>query len=104
MPITLVINFYKKIEDIQIMNMNLNSKTSAIGWSYLMSGFGDNKVDYLDLLPIAIEDSTAKQLKEGYNKPSQNTLDTLKRLISQKRVPLKVLKDLIGTGLGYLVS
>lgn len=71
-------------------DINTRSRTDAIGWSWLISGFQDTKVPPDSLLPVIIK-ADGINLPNGYSKPTQETIDILKRNIEAGKVPRKVM-------------
>ena len=97
-PVSVVLKYLQKIEHLYCLNLNLLSKTQAFGWSYLMSGFSSKPVKFKDLLPVDLS-ATDSILKTGYNKPTQETVTIISRLIKSGRIPLKVLGSLASSGI-----
>lgn len=98
-PIPLVLGLISAIEKQQINKTNLNAKTNAIGWSFLVNSFSEkSKINYVDLLPLPDDTETNQKVEAGFNKPTKYTLGCISRLISQDRIPYQVLVSLAGTG------
>jgi hypothetical protein len=95
-----ILKLYERFEYFYCLNLNLQSKTDAYGWSYLMSGFSDKKVEFGLLLPVDLEShtKTVKDLKPGYLQPTLETIDTVKKLMQRNKIPRRVLARLISTG------
>ena len=70
--------------------MNITSKTDALGWSWLISGFQDKKVPHDHLLPVVINNNKFA-LPDKYSTPTDETIEVLKRNIEANRVPRKVM-------------
>lgn len=97
-PVSLVFEFLSKLENLYCLNLNLTSKTQAFGWSYLMSGFSSKPVGFKSLLPVDLSLSD-RSLAEGYNRPTEETITIISRLIKVNRIPSKVLGALASSGL-----
>jgi hypothetical protein len=100
----MVLRYIELLEKQEVNKTNLLSKTDAIGWSYLMNSFSDKdskKINYKDLLPIPDELHQAGKykVKEGYTQPTEETLQAISRLLNQKRIPRRVMLNLVGTGI-----
>jgi len=100
-PINFVLKLYERFEYFYCLNLNLQSKTDAYGWSYLMSGFSDKKVEFNLLLPVDLETSSkvVKDLKHGYIQPTVETVELVKKLMQRNKIPRRVLARLISTGI-----
>jgi hypothetical protein len=77
---------------------NINSKTHAIGWAYLMNFLGTKDIKYTDLIPLQNDETITVNTNKGYNSPTQKTLDTLESLIRDDRLPRKVMIALVSSG------
>jgi len=99
-PINFILKLYERFEYFYCLNLNLQSKTDAYGWSYLMSGFSDKTVEYSLLLPVDLESTTkiVKNLKPGYLQPTLETVEMVKKLMQRNKIPRRVLARLISTG------
>lgn len=97
-PLSIVLEFLQKLEHIYCQNLNLLSKTQAFGWSYLMSGFSSKPVSFKDLMPVDLS-AASSDLTEGYNKPTQETIAIISRLIKGNRLPSKVVGSLASSGI-----
>ncbi|NJR72647.1 MAG: hypothetical protein HC773_00950 [Scytonema sp. CRU_2_7] len=101
-PVSLVLQALSIFEEIYGNHINLVSTTNALGWSSLISGFGEEKVSYKEMLPIQRE-SDVVSVTTGLNKPTLRTIKIISLLLANKQVPRKVLLMLAGTGvLKYL--
>jgi hypothetical protein len=95
-----VLGLISAIEKQQINKTNLNAKTNAIGWSFLVNSFSEkSKIDYMDLLPLPDATENNQKIEAGFNKPTKYTLNCISRLISQDRIPHRVLVSIAGTGI-----
>lgn len=97
-PVSLIVDTLKIWEKVFYEHINRVHTTEAIGWSWLISSFGGEKISYKSLLPILQNDDTV-QLKEGYNSPTEETIIVLKRLVQSNKIPRKVLQNLAIMGM-----
>lgn len=98
-PVNFILKLYERFEYFYCLNLNLQSKTDAYGWSYLMSGFSDKKVEYNLLLPVDLDAHTNnKNIKHGYLQPSDETVELIKKLMARNKIPRRVLARLVSTG------
>lgn len=87
-----ILETYQRWQRKHFEYINTLSRTHAIGWSWLISGFQDTKVQAEDLLPVILDDKL--KLPEKYSKPTLETIETLRRNIEAGKVPKKVLTAL----------
>ena len=89
-PEDTVIDLYVRWQRKYYEHINLLSRTDAMGWAWLINGFQDKKMDFNDMLPVQLKAQNF-QLPDKYSKPTDETLQILKRNIEAGRVPRKVL-------------
>lgn len=101
-PVSLVLETLKYFEKAFGREANILSKSTALGWSFLVNGFSEKKIEFTSLLPVP-EILEEEQGKKGYSQPTERTIKTITKLIKENRLPTRVLKSLVPTGILSIV-